>query len=124
MGTTLQKELASLRIERPESAYPTRARSSKPSPARRRGGGGLRLLSLLLWLIPLGLLAAAGTVAYKQYNQMRSRPEVTRGLVQRMTPGEASKLLSGHRVPQVALAGDDRHEDHRAGSSECMSTRG
>ena len=48
----------------------------------------------MLWLIPLGLLAAGGTFAYKQYDLIRSHPEVTRGLVQRMTSGEAAKLLS------------------------------
>jgi len=42
----------------------------------------------------LSILGIAGVVAYQQYDQMRSRPEVTRGLVQRMTAGEAEKLLS------------------------------
>ena len=62
-----------------------------PWTRRRRH---LRFLSWLLWLIPLGLLAVAGSFAYRQYDQIRSRPEVTRGLVQRMTSGEAEKLLS------------------------------
>ena len=48
-------------------------------------------LSWLLWLIPLGLLGGAGTVAYRQYDQIRSRPQVTVGLVQRMTTGEAAE---------------------------------
>jgi RND family efflux transporter MFP subunit len=48
----------------------------------------------MLWLIPLSLLGAAGAVVYKQYDQIRTRPEVTRGLVQLMTSGEAQKLLS------------------------------
>ena len=61
---------------------------------RARGGGGLRLLSWFLWLIPLSLLAGAGTVAYRQYDQIRSRPEVSVGLVQSMTAGEAEKLLT------------------------------
>ena len=68
-------------------------RESKRSPGRRRRSG-LRLLSWLIWLIPLGLLAAAGVYGYRQYDQMRSRPGVTRGLVQPMTSGEAEKLLS------------------------------
>ena len=51
-------------------------------------------MSWLLWLIPLGLLGAAGTYAYRQYDQVRSRPQVTVGLVQRMTTGEAEKLLT------------------------------
>jgi RND family efflux transporter MFP subunit len=45
-------------------------------------------------LIPLGIVGAAGFYGYQQYDQMRSRPEVTRGLVQRMTSGEAHRLLS------------------------------
>lgn len=52
------------------------------------------MLSWLLWLIPLGLLGVGGTFAYQQYDQIRSRPVVTSGLVQRMTSGEAAKLLS------------------------------
>jgi RND family efflux transporter MFP subunit len=48
----------------------------------------------MLWLIPLGILGVAGAVAYRQYDQIRSRPEVTIGLVQKMTTGEAEKLLS------------------------------
>jgi len=48
----------------------------------------------MLWLIPLGILGTAGAVAYRQYDQIRSRPEVTIGLVQKMTTGEAEKLLS------------------------------
>jgi len=54
----------------------------------------LRLLSWLLWLIPLGIVGTAGAVAYRQYDQIRSKPEVTVGLVQKMTTGEAEKLLS------------------------------
>src|SRR5438876_1629344 len=92
MASTLREELASLKIERPNSAY-SRTRGQR-NPSSRRGGGGLRLLSWLLWLIPLSILGIAGVVAYQQYDQMRSRPEVTRGLVQRMTAGEAEKLLS------------------------------
>jgi RND family efflux transporter MFP subunit len=48
----------------------------------------------LIWLIPLGLLAGAGTYAYHQYDQLRAKPEVTIGLVQEMTSGEAEKLLT------------------------------
>ncbi len=92
MGITLRDELASLRIERPD---PLRyERIGEKGPSGRRGGGGLRLLSWFLWLIPLGILAGAGMLAYRQYDQLRSRPAVTLGLVQRMTVGEAEKLLS------------------------------
>ncbi|MGO9468354.1 MAG: efflux RND transporter periplasmic adaptor subunit [Isosphaeraceae bacterium] len=92
MGTTLRDELASLRIERPDPlAY---ERTGEKRPPGRRGGGGLRLLSWSLWLIPLGILAGAGMLAYRRYDELRSRPAVTLGLVQRMTVGEAEKLLS------------------------------
>jgi RND family efflux transporter MFP subunit len=93
MPSTLREELASLRIERIEPVYSGR-RQPERSERAVRGGGFLRLFSWLLWLIPLGLLAVAASFAYKQYDQIRSRPEVTRGLVQRMTSGEAAKLLS------------------------------
>src|SRR5262245_23851768 len=92
MASTLREELASLKIERP-----TAGNGRVHDEVRRsgsRGGGGLRLLSWLLWLIPLSLLGTAGAVVYRQYDQLRSRPEVTRGLVQLMTAGEAQKLLS------------------------------
>ena len=92
MASTLREELASLKIERPDP-YFSRPRDSRKSSGRRRGSG-LRLLSWLIWLIPLSILAVAGVYGYRQYDQMRSRPEVTRGLVQRMTSGEAEKLLS------------------------------
>jgi RND family efflux transporter MFP subunit len=92
MGSTLREELASLKIDRPDPEY--FLGYGQRRPAGRRGGGGLRLLSWALWSIPAGILAVAGWFAYRQYDQLRSRPEVTRGLVQLMTSGEAEKLLS------------------------------
>jgi RND family efflux transporter MFP subunit len=47
-----------------------------------------------MWLIPLSFLTGVATVAYRQYDQIRSRPEVSVGLVQSMTAGEAEKLLT------------------------------
>jgi RND family efflux transporter MFP subunit len=91
MGSTLREELASLRIER---SSPLHSRLNGEQKFSGGGGGGLRLLSWFLWLIPLSLLAGAGTVAYRQYDQFRSRPEVSVGLVQSMTAGEAEKLLT------------------------------
>jgi RND family efflux transporter MFP subunit len=92
MASTLREELASLKIERPDSVRS--ARKNNGTAEYRRSGGGLRLLSWLLWMIPLGILGGAGAVAYRQYDQIRSKPEVTVGLVQTMTTGEAEKLLS------------------------------
>lgn len=92
MASTLRDELASLKIER---SAPVRAvRNGQRAPVVRRRGFGLRLLSWLLWLIPLSIIGTAGAVAYRQYDQIRSKPEVTVGLVQKMTTGEAEKLLS------------------------------
>ena len=92
MASSLREELASLRIERPSNVREPITRG--PSPSYRRRGFGLRIFSLMFWLIPLGVVSVAATVAYKQYEQIRSKPEVTIGLVQTMTLGEAEKLLS------------------------------
>ncbi|WP_165232406.1 efflux RND transporter periplasmic adaptor subunit [Aquisphaera insulae] len=99
MSSTLRDELASLKIERPDRGRVSRqpeapARPFSGAEYRRRGGGALRLLSWILWLIPLGIMGGAGWYGYKQYDQIRSKPEVTVGLVQRMTTGEAEKLLT------------------------------
>jgi RND family efflux transporter MFP subunit len=87
MASTLRDDLASLRIERREGAVRTR-------PRRGRGGGLMTLVSLLIWSIPLGLLGGLGYYGYLQYEQFRAKPEVTVGVVQSMTTGEAEKLLS------------------------------
>ncbi len=94
MATSLREELASLKIDRSEKERGGRSRPGPSGPRRRRGVGWIRILSWMLWLIPLGILGVAGGVAYRQYDQIRSRPEVTVGLVQKMTTGEAEKLLS------------------------------
>ena len=90
MAGTLRDDLASLKIDR--RSEPVRAVAV--DGRRRPRDGGVGLLALLLWLIPLGLLGAAGAYGYQQYDRVRSKPEVNVGLVQRMTGGEASKLLS------------------------------
>jgi hypothetical protein len=95
MAGSLRDDLASLKINR------DRRDSKNPSPVvtdwtegRARGEGGIRFFSFLLWLIPLGLFAGAGVFVYRQYDQLRAKPEVAVGLVQAMTSGEAEKLLS------------------------------
>jgi RND family efflux transporter MFP subunit len=92
MAATLRDELASLKIDRPDSINSGRNRHRR-SPGRRRGGGLLRLVSFILWLIPLGLLAAGGVYGYVQYDKMRSRPLVTKGVVESKTAAEAATLL-------------------------------
>lgn len=109
MASNLREELASLRIERKKSARPVvdpdfaapPPQAARPSESRspggayrRRKGIGLRILTLLLWLIPMAVVGVAGVVGYRQYEQVRTKPEVTIGLVQTMTLGEAEKLLS------------------------------
>lgn len=92
MASTLREELASLKIERNEPKRSS-ARTSMPTEYRR-GGGGLRILSWLLWLIPLSIVAGASYVGYREYDRIRSKAEVNVALVQLMTTGEAEKLLS------------------------------
>ncbi len=94
MAGTLREELASLKIDRPNSIKSARNGYSKPS--RRRGGGVLRVISWILWMIPLGLLGAAGTYGYRQYDQVRSRPEVTIGRVAAKTWADAATLLDAN----------------------------
>ena len=94
MAATLREELASLKIDRPDSIRVRRNGEGDNKPSRRRrGGGGLRVLSWILWMIPLGVLAGAGFYGYRQYDQMRARVEVTKGLVSSRTWAEASRLL-------------------------------
>ena len=93
MAATLRDELASLKIDRPDSIN-SGSNGYRRSPGRRRDGGLLRLLSFMLWLIPLGMLAAGGVYGYVQYQKMRSRPLVTKGVVVSKTAAEAATLLA------------------------------
>jgi hypothetical protein len=85
MASTLREDLASLKIDR---------RRDVPRESRGRDEGGFGLLAAVLWLIPLSLLGVVGAVGYRQYDLIRSKPEVSVGVVQTMTTGEAEKLLS------------------------------
>jgi RND family efflux transporter MFP subunit len=87
-GRSLRDELASLKIERGRETYASSRRGGGG------GGGGRGVLSLLLWLIPLSLLGAAGYFGYQQYDKLKPKVEVSVALVQAMTTGEAEKLLS------------------------------
>lgn len=103
MSSTLRDDLASLKIDR-SRGKPIRTNSPPPAhtqdrgpllPARRRRRGvGMALLSLMVWLIPLGLLAGGGYYGYQQYLKVKPRREVAVTVVQKMTAGEVEKLLS------------------------------
>src|SRR5262245_55251485 len=85
MANTSREELASLRIERHGSYRPDRVAARSD---------GWRLGSVLIWLIPLGLLSGAGAFGYRHYEKLRPKAAVSIVSVQMMTPGEAVKLLS------------------------------
>jgi RND family efflux transporter MFP subunit len=89
MSSTLRDELASLRIERGPRSY------AKGVPRGGGGGGewGMRLLSGVLWMVPLGLLGGAGYVGYSQYEQFKPKVEVKVGIVERVSEAEAIKLF-------------------------------
>jgi RND family efflux transporter MFP subunit len=92
MAGTLREELASLKIDRPDSIG-VRRNGHRPKSSGRRGGGALRLVSWLVWLTPMLILAIAGVVGYEQYDRMRSRPVVTTGLVELKSWADAATLL-------------------------------
>src|SRR5262249_44339998 len=92
MATTLRDELASLRIERTDPLRYQRIGETKKSSGRR-GGGGLRILAWVLWLIPAGAVAGVGWVGYQKYQQIRSHPKVKTGLVSHMSAGVAEAVL-------------------------------
>ncbi len=102
---SLREELASLKIDRTdEPRAPARTErprladtAQKPSSGRtpKRGPGfGLRLLTLLLWMIPLGMVGGGGYYAYLQYSKMRDKPEVVTAPVESMTTEQSQKVLS------------------------------
>jgi RND family efflux transporter MFP subunit len=91
MASTSREEIAALSIERPDRKLSMRNGEGKLGGGRR--GGGLGILSWLLWLIPLALLASAGTVAWRQIDQLRPRPEVTKVLVEEKPAWKALSLF-------------------------------
>jgi RND family efflux transporter MFP subunit len=96
MASSLRDDLASLKIDRHnlEPREPARAARPRQDRDRRHERKGIGLATILLWLIPLTLLGTAGGIGYQQFEKIRAKPEVTIGLVQTMTSGEAEKLLS------------------------------
>ncbi len=93
MASSLRDDLESLKIDRRRDDF---GGGRKPGPGRRTSGSGFgfRVLSVVLWLIPITLIGLGGTYAYKRYEEIRSKPTVLVGSVQAMTSGEAEKLLS------------------------------
>lgn len=59
MASTLREELASLKIERSDYVQPAQKRDGVTEYRRR--GRGLRVLSWLLWLIPLSIIGGRVT---------------------------------------------------------------
>jgi len=72
---------------------PRPATRSAPRPRRRRSWG-FQLLSLMLWMIPLAILAALASQAYRYYDARLPKFEVTVAVAQKMTQAEAQKILS------------------------------
>ena len=113
MSSNLRDELASLRIERfergkPKSDFGPRERNSRE---KVRGEGGWGFLSWIVWLVPLGALAGAGTIAYKQFDALRPKIEVSVAQVQSMTTGEKEKVLSAKgyvKSRQIAMIGSKK----------------
>ncbi|GIW88602.1 MAG: acriflavin resistance protein [Isosphaeraceae bacterium] len=112
---SLKDELSALRIDRERKRFSGTQRSSsgvRPAPdslepiSPRRdplvrprrtadaGSLGLRVLSLLLWLIPLGLIGGGSYFAYVQYSKAQPKLVVNLETVSAMTSGEAGRILT------------------------------
>ena len=78
MASTLRDDLSLLKIERPQ---PVKSRKHDYQEYSSRDGGGLRLLFLRgsSWLFLSVWPSGASMVGYRQYDQLRSRPEVIVG---------------------------------------------
>ncbi len=114
MAGTLREELASLKIDRPDPMRLPAQRACSELGGRAAGAAGpMRVLSWLLWMIPVGVLAAPGVYGFRQYDQVRSRIEVSKGIVASKTWAEASTLLDADGYLKSRFPGDDRDEDCR-----------
>jgi RND family efflux transporter MFP subunit len=90
MAVTSREDLAALEIERPEHRFAMRNGQGKSSFRR---GAGMRILSWLLWSIPLLIVGGAGAMGYRQFDQLRSRVEVEKGSVEEETIWKALSLF-------------------------------
>ena len=100
---SLKDDLASLKIDRSPDRRPAKVsptvRDDRPKPARKRGPGfSLRLLTLVLWMFPVGVIGGGAYVAYVQYKKVKAQVEVKTTTVELISPVEANKILSakGH----------------------------
>jgi RND family efflux transporter MFP subunit len=97
---SLRDELASLKIDRKEDrravkASPPPRREDRPKLVRKQGPGFfLRLLTLVLWMVPLGVIGGGAYVAYVQYKKTKAQIEVKTTTVDLISPVEAKKILS------------------------------
>lgn len=102
---SLREELSSLRIERTAPAHHDqpprhqdrtlpRAESYRPARAAKARGGGRKVLSALLWLIPLALLGGLAKVGWDHAQQLRPRPMVTLEVVREMSSPVAEQLMT------------------------------
>jgi RND family efflux transporter MFP subunit len=110
VASNIREDFASLKIDRSDPSR-TSGKGGSVAAVRERGGclGCLSsLFSFVGILVVLAVLGSAAVVAYRQYDEIRSKPEVIVDLVQTMTTGEAEKLLSAKgyiRSAQQALLG-------------------
>ena len=97
---SLRDELASLKIDRKPDrrslqSPPPPKRDDGPKPTRKRGPGfALRVLTLILWMFPLGAVGGGAYLAYVQYRKVKAQVEVTTTTVELISPVEANKILS------------------------------
>ena len=119
MASSLRDDLASLSIDRGRKRPAAAGDEVRRDPRGIGGDGGIRLLSVLIWLIPLGLAGGwPARLRYRQYDQIRAKPEVTVGA----GPGDDHRRgrEAAHRqgLPQVAASGPDRRQGPGPGRTD------